>query len=93
MIHTAANVVHDSEALEEAVDAAVPSMRKPGRGRPRKRPKKLHADKGYDLPRWPKALRRKRSITPRIGRRGMESSEKLGRHRWVVERTLSWLKR
>ena len=75
MIHTAANV-HDSKALEEAVDA-VPSIRKPGRGRPRKRPKKLHADKGYDFPRCRKALR-KRSITPRIARRGIESSEKLG---------------
>jgi hypothetical protein len=40
-----------------------------------------------------KALR-KRSITPRIARRGIESSEKLGRHGWwVVERTLSWLNR
>ncbi len=42
MIHTAANV-HDSKVLEEAVDAIEP-IRKPGRGRPRKRPKKLHAD-------------------------------------------------
>jgi transposase len=25
----------------------------------------------------------------RIARRGVESSERLGRHRWVVERTLS----
>jgi hypothetical protein len=24
---------------------------------------------------------------------GMDSSEKLGRHRWVVERTLAWLSR
>ena len=24
-------------------------------------------------------------------RKGIESSEKLGRHRWVVERTLAWL--
>ena len=88
--HTAANV-HDSKALEEAVDAGRP-IRKP-RGRPRKRPKKLHADKGYDFPRCRKALR-KRGITPRIApRRGIESSERLGRHRWVVERTLSWLNR
>jgi hypothetical protein len=29
---------------------------------------------------------------PRIARKGKESSEKLGRHRWVVEqRTLAWL--
>jgi len=87
--HTAANV-HDSKVLEEVVDVISP-VRKP-RGRPRKRPKKLHADKGYDFPRCREALR-KRGITPRIARRGIESSERLGRHRWVVERTLSWLNR
>jgi hypothetical protein len=32
-----------------------------------------------------------RGITPRIARRGIESSERLGRHRWRGERTLSWL--
>jgi IS5 family transposase len=78
VIHTAANV-HDSKVLEEAVDAIEP-IRKP-RGRPRKRPKKVHADKGYDFDRCRKALR-KRGITPRIARRGIESSERLGRHRW-----------
>src|SRR5215212_2695977 len=77
-IHTAANV-HDSKVLEEAVDAIEP-IRKP-RGRPLKRPKKVHADKGYDFDRCRKALR-KRGITPRIARRGIESSERLGRHRW-----------
>jgi hypothetical protein len=35
---------------------------------------------------------RKRGIKCRIARKGIESSEKLGRHRWVVERTLlAWL--
>src|SRR5215208_2312058 len=72
--HTAANV-HDSKVLEEAVDAISP-IRKPRRGRPRKRPKKLHADKAYDFPRCREALR-KRGITPRIARRGIESSERL----------------
>ena len=76
--------------LEELVDAIQP-IRRP-RGRPRKRPEKLHADKGYDFPRCRKALRR-RGIKSRIARRGVESSERLGRHRWVVERTLSWLNR
>jgi hypothetical protein len=86
---TAANV-HDSKVLEEAVDAISP-IRKPHRGRPRKRPAKLHADKAYDFPRCRRALR-KRGIVPRISRRGIDSSEKLGRHRWVVERTLlAWL--
>ncbi len=62
------------------------------RGRPRKRPEKLHADKGYDYPRCRRFLRR-RGIKARIARRGIESSEKLGRHRWVVERSFSWLYR
>ena len=89
MIHSAANV-HDSKVLEEAVDA-IPAIRKP-RGRPRKRPKKLHADKAYDFPRCCETLR-KRGIIPRIARRGIESSEKLGRYRWIVERTLSRVNR
>ena len=36
---------------------------------------------------------RRRGIQPRIARRGVESSQRLGRHRWVVERTLAWLAR
>jgi hypothetical protein len=35
-----------------------------------------------------RALRR-RGIVPRIARRGVESTERLGRHRWKVERTLA----
>ncbi|PSP13931.1 MAG: IS5/IS1182 family transposase, partial [Cyanobacteria bacterium SW_10_48_33] len=27
-----------------------------------------------------------------IARRGVESSQRLGRHRWVVERTWAWLR-
>jgi len=75
------------------VDAIEPIRRPTGApGRPRKRPEKLHADKAYDLPRCRQALR-KRGIKARISRSGTDSSEKLGRHRWVVERTLSWLNR
>jgi transposase len=59
-------------------------------GRPRKRPAKLHGDKRYDHRRCRLALRR-RGITPRIARRGIESSQRLGRHRYVVERSLAWL--
>ncbi len=70
--------------MEEVVDAIEP-IRKPRRGRPRKRPKKLHADKGYDFPRCREALR-KRGITPRIACRGIVSNEKLGLYRWAVER-------
>ncbi len=87
---TAANV-HDSKVLEEAVDSIEPIKRPRGRpGRPRKRPDKLHADKAYDFPRCREALRR-RGIKARIARRGIDSSERLGSYRWVVERTLAWL--
>jgi transposase len=43
-----------------------------------------------DIPRCRRALSR-RHILIRIARKGIESSDKLGRHRWVVERTLAWL--
>ena len=81
---------HDSRMLAPTLDA-VPGVRH-GRGRPRKRPDKLHANKAYDHHRcrsecW------KRRITPCIARRHVDSSERLGRHRWVVERTLAWLNR
>ena len=81
---------HDSMALTDVVDAVQPA-RSP-RGRPRKRPDKLHADKGYDFRRCRRDLRR-RGITPRIARRGVESATSLGKHRWVVERTFAWLNR
>jgi IS5 family transposase len=92
VVQSAANV-HDNRMVEATVDA-IPLLRLPGGhcGRPRRRPKKLHAGKGYDYRRCRQALRR-RGITPRIARRGVESSERLGRYRWVVERTLSWLNR
>ena len=44
---TAANV-HDSAVFEELVDFVPPVKGK--RGRPRKRPDKLHADKSYGYP-------------------------------------------
>jgi transposase len=53
-------------------------------------PVKLQLNKAYDYPRCRRALRR-RGITPRIARRGVESSARLGRHRYVVERSLAWL--
>jgi transposase len=51
---------------------------------------KLHADKGYDYPHL-RAWLRARRITPRIARRGVETATRLGRHRWVVERSFAWL--
>ncbi|CCC97364.1 transposase (fragment), partial [Azospirillum baldaniorum] len=54
---------HDSKLLETLVDA-VPAIRQCA-GRPRRRPAKLHADKGYDFAHCRRALRQ-RAIIPRI---------------------------
>jgi hypothetical protein len=45
---------------------------------------------GYDYPHL-RAWLRSRRITPRIARRGVETRTRLGRHRWVIERSLAWL--
>jgi transposase len=84
---TAANV-NEGTLLETMVEAIEPIKRP--LGRPRCRPAKLHADKAYEAERCRVYLRR-RGIGCRIARKGIESSERLGRHRWVVERTLAWL--
>lgn len=62
----------------------------PGAGTRRRRPARLHGDKGYDYP-YLRTFLRGRGIVARIARRGVESSRRLGRHRWVIERTVSWL--
>lgn len=70
------------------VDAIAPVRGKPGR--PRRRPDRVQADRGYDSEPHRRALRAKR-ITPIIARRNTEHGSGLGTTRWVVERTLSWL--
>ncbi len=87
---SAANA-HDSTQLLPLIDAIPPIIGPRGKpGRPRKRPAKLHADKAYDAASLRRALRI-RGIAPRLARRGIDSSERLGRYRWVVERSLAWL--
>ncbi|MDE2788349.1 MAG: transposase, partial [Chloroflexota bacterium] len=60
------------------------------RGRPRRRPQRLYADRAYDSRRHRQELRR-RHIAPSLARRGAEHGSGLGVYRWVVERTLGWL--
>jgi transposase len=76
-------------AMLVAVLDDLPAVLTPA-GRRRTRPGKLDADKGYDSA-SNRAYLRRRGIRPRIARRGIESSQRLGRHRWRVERALSWL--
>ena len=60
------------------------------RGRLRRRPATLLADRGYDSQPHRQALRA-RGIRPIIAKRNTEHGSHLGSERWVVERTLSWL--
>ncbi|WP_263579527.1 IS5 family transposase [Streptomyces sp. PSKA30] len=83
---SAANT-HDSKALKPMVEGHQ-TRHDPHRGRHFK-PERLHADKAYDVPHLRKWLRGKR-IGVRIARKGIESSERLGRRRRVIERTMSW---
>jgi transposase len=84
---TAANVT-DTTMFQAVVDDIPPVRTRSGRRRTR--PGKVHADKGYDSA-ANRAYLRRRGINSRIARRGIESSTRLGRHRWRVERSLSWL--
>jgi IS5 family transposase len=86
---SAANL-NDHLLLEDMVDGLT-AVRQP-LGRPRKRPGKLHGDKGYDYPEC-RALLRVRNVIPRIARKGIESSTRLGQHRYVIERCLEWTTR
>lgn len=74
---TAANV-NETTVLERLINAISPVSGKVGR--PRRRLQKLHADKGYRSRRNQQVLRRRR-IQSRIARPGIDSSERLGRHR------------
>jgi len=59
-------------------------------GRPRHRPAKLYADRGYDSEPHRQELR-KRGVEPHLAKRNTEHGSGLGVFRWVVERTVSWL--
>ncbi|RZU48752.1 DDE family transposase [Krasilnikovia cinnamomea] len=86
---SAANV-NDHLLLADVVDGVSP-VRQPV-GRPRHRPVKMHGDKGYDYPACREVLH-ERNIIARIARRGIESSSRLGRYRYVIERCLEWVSR
>jgi IS5 family transposase len=53
------------------------------RGRPRYRPRRLYADRGYDHDSHRRQVRTL-GITPVIARRGQPHGSGLGLHRWVL---------
>jgi len=87
VLTTAANV-NDVTQTIGLVDQIPPVRGK--RGRPRRRPSRLLGDGAYHSRRDRLALRA-RGIQPRIARPKSRHGSGLGRERWVVERTFSWL--
>ncbi len=79
---------NDVTQLLPLIERVPPVRGKPGR--PRRRPDRVLADRGYDS----NALRRQlhdRGIEPEIANRYHGHGSGLGRARWVVERTFAWL--
>ncbi|MCE7007119.1 IS5 family transposase [Kibdelosporangium philippinense] len=65
------------------------------RGRPRRRPDTVFADRAYDHDKYRKQVQAL-DITPIIARRGTAHGSGLGKYRWVVEQTfalLHWFRR
>ena len=79
---------NDSVVFEALLDD-IPAVRTPA-GQRRCRPDKVHADKAYDH-RGCRSYLTRRGVKVRIARRGVESSDRLGRHRWKAERSIAWL--
>jgi transposase len=70
------------------IDAIPPVRGK--RGRPRRRPRRLFGDGAYHSRRHHRELRA-RGIRVAISRPKQPHGSGLGKQRWVVERTISWL--
>ncbi|MDQ1015174.1 hypothetical protein QFZ43_001723 [Streptomyces afghaniensis] len=68
---------------------AIPPIRGK-RGRPRRRPQELYADRGYDRDCYRRQVWSK-GIKPVIARRGTDHGSGLGTKRWVVEQTIALL--
>jgi transposase len=85
---------HESTQLAAVLDAI--RVPRPGRGRPRKRPDRLIADKGYSYPCCRQLLRRRgipHTIPTRRDQRRLRFDVTIYRRRNVVERCVNRLKR
>ncbi|MFE7780200.1 MULTISPECIES: transposase [Streptomyces] len=80
--------MHDSLRLKPLARGSRPSA--PRRDPRRRRPVKLHTDKGHNYDHLRSGSVRGASATA-LPVRGTEPSTRAGRQRWVVERTVSWL--
>ncbi len=87
LILTGANR-NDVTQLHALVDAIPPIGGK--RGRPLSKPRVVQGDRGYDHDKHHRPLHAA-GIATEIARRGQPHGSGLGKTRWVVERTISWL--
>ena len=78
---------NDVTQLLPLVDGIGTIVGKPGR--PRQRPDRVIADRGYDHDKYRRQLWA-RGVKPIIARRQTEHGSGRGRWRWVVERTFAW---
>lgn len=79
---------NDVTQLKPLVEAIPPVQGQ--RGRPRRRPKKVLADRAYDSEPHRKWLEEK-GIIPCLAKRNTPHGSRLGKERWVVERLFAWL--
>lgn len=79
---------HDVTQLLPLVDAVPAVAGKPGR--PRKRFGAVQGDRAYHSQAHRKALK-ERGSQPILARRNAPHGSGLGKYRWPIERTLSWL--
>ncbi len=86
--HTGANV-HDSEMAIQLVEDIPPV--KQSRGRPRKRPDNVFADRAYDAEEKIRQPLRRHNVTPQIAKRNTKHGSGLGKFRYVVEAAFDWL--
>ena len=80
------NEVQELIPLVDAVPAMAGQV-----GRPRRRPDRVQGDRGFDSATNRQELR-KRKIEPVLAKRRTKHGSGLGKTRWFIERTLSWLK-
>ncbi len=80
--------VNDITRFIALVDAVPPVRGR--RGRPKRRPARVYGDRAYHSRAARRELRRRR-IKTRVAWPHDRHGSGLGRRRWVVERTISWL--
>jgi transposase len=89
-----AGQAHESKSLEPVLEAV--RLKRRGRGRPRRRPRRLAGDKGYSSRRVRRYLRRRgiKAVIPtrKDQRRNPHFDREAYRRRNVVERCVAWLK-